>query len=505
MASDAPSSASAKTVAGVDLGSNSFHMVIVRRESDGKLEVLDKLREPVRLASGLDKHRDLTLEAQRRGWSALEKMGERLRALPSRQVRAVGTNTLRQARNGHDFLQRGSELLGHPIEIISGPEEARLIFLGVAHSDFIPEGRRLVIDIGGGSTELIIGEGYEPIDKHSLYMGCVSFSQRFFGDDRLSLASFEQAELAAANELRSIRESFRQLGWDFAFGASGTVRALDQVARTNGWSQGELNLAALERIRDELVRQRKVSKLVVRGLEPDRVPVIAGGLAVLMAAFRSLNIRDLQVATGALREGLAFELLGERSRADVRERTVAAFEERYHVDRSHASRCEVTALHLFDQVAGPWGLDESDGRRMLRYAVRLHEIGLSISYAGFHKHDAYIIENAEMPGFSRDEQDTLAAVLRGHRRKLRPRYFKDLPPRFQKPALQLSVLVRLAATLHRSRTDEPMPEIRVQRADPDRLELVFPPHWLDRHPLVRTDLEGEAQYLTRAQIELVFA
>jgi exopolyphosphatase/guanosine-5'-triphosphate,3'-diphosphate pyrophosphatase len=505
MTADLPGSAPAKTVAGVDLGSNSFHMVIVRRERDGKIQVLDKLREPVRLAAGLDRHRDLTLEAQRRGWSALEKMGERLRALPSRQVRAVGTNTLRQARNGHDFLQRGAELLGHPIEIISGPEEARLIFLGVAHSDFIPEGKRLVIDIGGGSTELIIGEGYEPIDKHSLYMGCVSFSMRFFSDDKLTPAAFEAAELAAAKELRSIRETFRQLGWDFAFGASGTIRSLDQVARANGWSQGDLDLAALGRIREELVRQRKISKLELRGLEPDRAPVIAGGLAVLTAAFRSLGIEGLQVATGALREGLAFELLGERSRSDVRGKTVAAFEERYHVDRAHASRCETTALHLFEQVATPWGIDESDGRRMLRYAVRLHEIGLSISYAGFHKHDAYIIENAEMPGFSRDEQDMLAAILRGHRRKLRPRYFKDLPPRMEKPALQLSILVRLAVTLHRSRTSEPMPDIRVERADADRLELVFPPHWLDRHPLVRTDLEGEAQYLERAGVTLEVA
>jgi len=492
----------ARTVAGVDLGSNSFHMVIVRREDDGKIQVIDKLREPVRLASGLDDKRALTLEAQRRGWAALEKMGERLRELPSQAVRAVGTNTLRQAKNGDEFLERASELLGHPIEIISGPEEARLIFLGVAHSDYLSSGKRLVIDIGGGSTEFIIGEGFEPIEKHSLYMGCVSFSLRFFGDDKLTAGAFERAELAAAKELRSIREPFRKLGWDYAFGASGTIRALDQVARANGFSTANLDLPALEKIREELVRQKKISKLEVRGLEEDRAPVIAGGLAVLIAAFRSLGVEGMQIASGALREGLAFELLGERNRTDVRDRTVAAFQERYHVDREHARRCETTALHLFDQVAESWSLDRADGRRMLGYAVRLHEIGLSISYAGYHKHDAYIIENAEMPGFSRDEQNMLAAILLGHRRKLRPRYFKDLPTRLAEPAKWLSILVRLATTLHRSRTTDAMPDIRVERAESERLELVFPPHWLERHPLVRTDLESEADYLKRMDINL---
>jgi len=502
MAGDETEPNGAKTVAGVDLGSNSFHMVIVRREGDGKIQVLDKLREPVRLAAGLDEKRTLTLEAQRRAWSALERMGERLRAFSSHAVRAVGTNTLRQAKNGHEFLERGSELLGHPIEIISGPEEARLIFLGVAHSDYMAEGKRLVVDIGGGSTEFIIGEGFEPIEKHSLYMGCVSFSQRFFGDEKLTPDAFEAAELAAAKELRTIREPFRQLGWDVAFGASGTIRALDQIARANEWSSADLNLSALEKIRDELVNQKKVSKLDLDGLEKDRAPVIAGGLAVLLAAFRSLGIEGIKIASGALREGLAFELLGERSRYDVREKTVAAFEERYHVDRDHASRCERTALHLFDQLAEPWELDANDGRRMLRYAVRLHEIGLSISYAGYHKHDAYIIENAEMPGFSRDEQDMLAAILLGHRRKLRSRYFKDLSHRLQTLACRLSIIVRLAITLHRSRTSEPAPEIRVQRATDQRLELVFPAHWLDRHPLVRADLEGEAEYLQRVDLTL---
>ncbi len=502
---DAPSRESqvAHTVAGVDLGSNSFHMVVVRREEDGKIQVLDKLREPVRLAAGLTKKGELTLDAQKRGWAALEKMGERLREFPRHAVRAVGTNTLRQAKNGNEFLMRGQELLGHRIEVIAGPEEARLIFVGVAHSDFA-EGRRLVIDIGGGSTEFIIGEGFEPNEKHSLYMGCVSFSQRFFGEDKITKTAFEEAELAAANELRSIRESFRKLGWQSAWGASGTIRAVDEISRANGWSAEKFGLEQLERMRDELIGQHRISKLDLKGLEPDRAPVFPGGLAVLMAAFRSLAIDEMTSASGALREGLAFELLGVRSRADVRERTVTAFEERYHTDQNHARAVEATALDLFDQLAEPWELDDATGRRMLEFASRLHEIGKSIAYAGYHKHDAYIIKNAEMPGFSRGEQEFLAAILRGHRRKIKKKYFKKLPKDQRTSAIRLATILRVAIALHRSRSVDLAPEIKVAKATDERLDLRFPTLWLREHVLVRTDLEGEAEFLENVGLDLTF-
>jgi exopolyphosphatase/guanosine-5'-triphosphate,3'-diphosphate pyrophosphatase len=492
------------TVAGIDLGSNSFHMIVVRREADSKIHVLDKIREPVRLAAGLNQHRELTADALERGWTALERMGERLRGLPRSAVRAVGTNTLRQAKNGPVFLDRGQRLLGHPIEIISGAEEARLIFVGVAHSDYMEAGRRLVMDIGGGSTEFIIGEGFTPQVKHSLFMGCVSFSQRYFGDDRLNADHFEAAELAAAKELRSIREEFRRTGWDAAFGASGTIRSVGQVVRENGWSQGAITREAVERLKQAIIDEKKVSKLSLRGLDPERAPVFPGGVAVLLAAFRSLEIGEMHPATGALREGLAYELLGRRIDQDVRDRTVVAFEERHRVDRSQSRRVRDTALRLFEQLREPWELQWEDAARFLGYAAALHEIGMSIAYTGYHKHDAYIIENAEMPGFSRDEQAFLAALLRAHRRKIRRKQFKDLPREKQQLAMRLSVILRLAVTLHRSRTEEALPPVVLTPVEEQGLLLRFPPGWLNQHPLLQADLASEAEYLSNLDVALHF-
>jgi len=496
--------ASPTTVAGIDLGSNSFHMVVVRLDRGGKIEVLDKLREPVRLAAGLNEQGYLDAEAMERGWAALGRMGERLRDLPRERVRAVGTNTLRKAKNGADFLDRGRQLLGHPIEIISGQEEARLIFEGVAHSDFMPSGRRFVMDIGGGSTEFIVGSGFEAELTHSLFMGCVSYSKRFFGDEKLSASHFEAAELAAAKELRSIRQSFREVGWDHAFGASGTIRTVAQVLREKGWSTGGVTLSGLDALVEAIVAQKRSSRLALPGLDPDRAPVFPGGVAVLRASFRSLGIERLQAATGALREGLAFELLGRSENRDVREETVQAFAERYAVDVRHGERIRRTAHALLEQVQEPWNLEPIDARRFLGWAAELHEIGISIAYTGFHKHDAYILQNATMPGFSRDEQNMLASILRGHRRKLRKKYFRDVPKKTGEFALALTVLLRLATVMHRSRIDEHQPPICVDSRGRDELTLCFPPQWLEQHPLVRADLESERDYLASVDVELDF-
>ncbi|MGF1511686.1 MAG: exopolyphosphatase [Myxococcota bacterium] len=494
----------AVTVAGIDLGSNSFHMIVVRRAGDGKIQVLDKLREPVRLAAGVNGQRELGTEAMKRGWKALERMGERLRELPRSHVRAVGTNTLRVAKNGSEFLDRGQELLGHPIQVISGAEEARLIFLGVAHSDYMESGRRFVMDIGGGSTEVIIGEGFRPLVKHSLYMGCVSFSEKYFADDKLNPGNFEHAEIAAAKELRAIREQFRKTGWDAAFGASGTIRAVATVVEENGWSKTGITLEALTKLKQAIVDEKKLSKLSLRGLDPERAPVFPGGVAVLLASFRSLGLESMQAATGALREGLAYELLGRSHDEDVRDHTMRAFAERYRVDVAHASRVASTACLLFSQLEHEWGIRGDDAARFLIYAATLHEIGMSISYTGYHKHDAYIIENAEMPGFSREEQAMLAAILRAHRRKLRRKDFKHLSAQRQALAQSLAVILRLAVSLHRSRTDEALPELKVDVVNENSLLLRFPPGWLKLHPLLQADLESEAEYLRAVDVELSF-
>jgi exopolyphosphatase/guanosine-5'-triphosphate,3'-diphosphate pyrophosphatase len=491
-------------VAGVDLGSNSFHMVVARAEADGRVHILDRLRDPVRLAGGLTRGRMLTHQAVRRAMRALELFGERLRGMPSRKVRAVGTNTLRQARNGEEFLVHAKQALGYPVEIIAGHEEARLIYLGVSHTSADPGGRQLVIDIGGGSTECIIGERFEPKELHSLYMGCVGYTSKFFSNGKLSRANFERAEVAAALELASLRESFRALGWVRARGSSGTILAVNEVLQANGWTRGPIRLTELRRLVEAMLECGKLDDLSLPGLEEDRAPVFPGGVAILCAAFEQLGIEEMEPSSGALREGIVYELLDQPTHEDPRDRTIAELAARYRVDLAQARRVEQTALDFFEQAQARWELDPELGRRVLGWAARVHEIGLSIAYSGHHKHSAYILSHADMPGFSRELQALLAAVVGAQRRKLAREPFERLEREHRDLALRLAMLLRLAVRLHHSRSREALPEtaLRVARSS---LELAFPRGWLDARPLTQADLEEEADYLADAGIELALA
>lgn len=492
-----------REVAGVDLGSNSFHLLVARAEEDGRVHVLDRLREPVRLAAGLDEDRELTPRALRRAVEALERFGERTRDMPDGAVRAVGTNTLRQARNGADVEDELSEALGHPVEIISGREEARLIYSGVAHDTVDLEGRLLVLDIGGGSTECVIGEGLEPRLLGSLYMGCVGYTERFFPEGRISRGCFRHAHLAAALELSSIQQGYCRLGWERAVGSSGTVLAVSEVLRANGWSEGPITAAALEKLEQELVAQKRIEELSLPGLEGDRAAVFPGGVAILAAACEQLRIDELHTSQGALREGLVHELLGREVHGDPRERSVETFASRYKADRAHAERVERTALQLFEQANTTWKHDDERARRLLAWAARVHEIGLSIAYSGYHKHGAYLLEHAELPSFSMDEQQILAVIVGAHRRKIPRESFDALHGKRRKLALDLTLLLRLAVRLHRSRSDEPLPEIRL-KVRKRRLELGFPEGWLEERPLTRADLEEEASQIQKLGHDLSF-
>jgi len=492
-----------QVVAGVDLGSNSFHLMVARAEEDGRVHVLDKLREPVRLAAGLDENRDLAPKAVRRAVAALERFGERLRDMPDSGVRAVGTNTLRQARNGASVEELFCAALGHPVEIISGREEARLIYKGVVRSVPEMEGRLLVLDIGGGSTEFIIGTAYEPVVLDSLYMGCVGYTQRFFRDGRLHKDSFRKAELAAALELSSIRERYREVGWDRVMGSSGTILAVSEVLRVTGRTDGGIDLVSLQELELELIEQKRVEALEMAGLEPDRAAVFAGGVAILKAALEHLDIEKIEPSQGALREGLVHELLRRVVHGDPRNDTVDTFATRYKVDVAHADRVGATAAALFEQANTYWEHDEEEARNFLGWAARLHEIGLSIAYSGYHKHGAYILEHAEMPGFSIDEQAALASIVSGHRRKLSRRLFDELVGDRRKLARHITVMLRLAVRLHHSRSEEPLPALEL-RARKSRLELDFPEGWLDARPLTRADLEEEAVDLQRIGLQLSF-
>ncbi len=493
-------SAPPQVLAAVDLGSNSFHMLIAR-VVHGELHILDRMRETVRLAAGLDEEKRITPAARERALACLERFGQRIADLPEQAVRAVGTNTLRRARNARGFLRKGARALGHPIEVLPGREEARLIYLGVAHDLSDDAGRRLVVDIGGGSTECIVGERFEPLLADSLHMGCVSFSETYFSGGATDRERFRQAEIAARLELQSIERSYRAEGWDEAVGSSGTINSVAEILRLNGWSKGGISRAGLRRLRKILVAAGHVGRLELPGLAPDRAPVLPGGVAILIALFDSLGVEHLRTSSFALREGLLYDLLGRIRHEDVRDRTIRRFGEVYHVDQEQAARVERTALKLLEQAAADWDLDQEEGRSFLAWAARLHEIGLAIRYSGYHKHGAYLVDHSDMPGFSQEDQALLATLVRTHRRKLSKGLFRE-PPSFRtRLALRLAVLLRLAVVLNHSRRPDAVPSLRT-RANGNTLELTFPEGWLDDQRLVRTDLEAEAAMLRGVGITL---
>lgn len=493
----------AEVIAAVDLGSNSFHMVVAR-DQHGQPSIVDRLREMVRLASGLDASGTLDDASQERALACLRRFGQRLRDMRADRVRVVGTSTLRRAQNGDAFLARAEESLGHPVEVISGIEEARLIYLGVSHYTDSKEGSNLVVDIGGGSTELIIGQGFEPEYLESLSLGCVGISREHFDDGKLSQKRFDRARLAARLELRPIAATFRRRGWKRAIGSSGTIRAAGDVAHELGLTDRGVSLAALEAIIAVMVQARRREGLVLPGLGEDRAPVFAGGVAILAEIMSTLRIDHLDVSSGALREGLLYDMLGRLYDEDARERSIRAMQLRYHVDLEQAQRIENTAVALLEQVARDWQLTDERYRQLLVWAARLHEIGLDIAHSRYHVHGAYVVANSDLPGFVRLEQQMLASLVAYHRRKLEDPFLDAITPARRTPLLRLIVVLRIAALLNRSRSPSDLPAI-VLAASKDGLDLRFPDTWLDDNPLTAADLEQERQWLRARGFELRFA
>ncbi|MCA9618059.1 MAG: exopolyphosphatase [Myxococcales bacterium] len=487
-----------EVAAAIDLGSNSFHM-IVGRIDEGRLTIVDKLREPVRFASGLDADGNITPEAAERAIACLQRFGQRLDGMPPTRVRAVGTNTLRKARNSRNFMTRAQEALGYDVETISGAEEARLIYLGVAQT--MPEqGRRLVVDIGGGSTEVIIGEGFDIVEADSLYMGCVSYSERFFASG-ITARAFRDAQLSAELELQSIAANYRRLGWDREVGCSGTIHAVHDIVLQNGWSEGGITPRSLKKLRKALIAGGSWEALAIDGLQPDRKPVIAGGVAILEALHLDLRVENMSPSPGALREGVLYDLIGRINHEDVRDRTIRWMQERYQVDMEHAARVEETATTLLGQVTRTWvDLDEAWASQMLSWAARLHEIGLAISHTGYQKHGAYLIRNAHLAGFSRDEQRMVAALVACQRRKLKPEYFDNVPPRLLDPVRRLALIFRLAVRLNRGR-DASRPPV-VVKVKKNRVRVHFPDGWLEEHPLTQAALADDSRHVAAFGYEL---
>lgn len=487
--------------AAVDLGSNSFHMVIARL-TEGRMQIIDRIKERVRLAEGMDEQRRMSQEAMARGLDCLALFAERLTNIKPDQIRIAGTYTLRRASNARYFVREAAKVLNHPIEIISGQEEARLIYQGVSHTQHI-EGQVLVVDIGGGSTELIIGEGFEHKALTSRKMGCVSFTQSFFGNGKLGEKAFNAAVLEAQHQLAPIINQYRKLGWQSCLGSSGSIRTVRDVLQGEEWTDGAITLAGLERLKEEMLKHKRVDQLKLAGLTEERQGVFAAAVAILLGLFTSLPIERMEYSDGALREGLLYEFEERLQHHDIRERTALALSTHYRIDKRQATRVESSVLSLFDALSGPWEMPEEPYRAILGWAARLHEIGLAINYSGIHKHSAYILQNTDLPGFNQDDQALLAALVRFHRKGLKLSELPALPNHDEQTVLRCIRILRLAVAAHHRRQDNLLPEWNVQAAG-DQLVVTLPLDWCDENKLLMQNLEKEHRYCHEQGWPLLF-
>ena len=473
------------TLAAVDLGSNSFHLAIGRVDGE-QIYPLDSLKETVRLGSGLTPDRTLDNAAQDRALGALKRFSERLAGTPREAVRVVGTNALRVAKNAAGFLKRAEDTLGFPIEVISGREEARLIYVGVVHSLPLSPHNRLVVDIGGGSTEFIIGHKLKAKATESLYMGCVSYTNRFFGDGRIDKKTLRQAELAAREQVQTIAAHYEREGWKEAVGSSGTARSIADILQRNGRSEGSITREGLAWLREQLLVAGDLKRLAILGLREDRIPVVAGGVAIMSGVFDELRLRDMTVASGALRDGVLWDLLGRVHHRDIREVTVEQFAKRYHADAMQAQRVCTLAERLRRDLND---LSLEPSAEFLAWAARLHEIGMSIAQGAYHKHSAYILAFADMPGFSRQEQGWLSNLVlsqRGKLVKMRAAFEDD--PRLA----ALACCLRLAVIFHRSRRTLALPKMDLARRGKG-FRLSIAPGWLEDQSLIALALHAESE------------
>lgn len=492
--------ADVEPLAALDLGSNSFHLIVAQQTGD-RIQVIDKIKEMVRLAAGLGKDNRIDASAEQRALACLSRFGERLRDIPPDRVRVVGTNTLRKADNSAAFIARAEAALGHEIEIISGREEARLVYLGAAHSLEDRHDRRLVVDIGGGSTEVVLGSQFKATELESLYFGCVGLTEQYFSSGNIDEKSFANAIAAARQELEPVTTRYTQAGWDSTIGTSGTINAA-QTAITRLTGEMSITLAGLNVLKQKLIEMATIDRLDLPGVAKERAASFPGGLAALIGVFEALELTSMTACQGALREGLLFDLLGRRLHMDVREQTVRDLQGRYHIDTEHGERVSETALSLLSQVAVKLGLTRAEDRTLLAWSAKLHEIGLDIAHAQYHKHGAYLLQNMDMAGFSQADQRHLAFLVRTHRRKFPKDDIETLDEEERQSMTQLALLLRLAVLLHRNRSSSRLPHIQlgiIERC----FQIDLPDGWIDDHPLTARDLDLEAQ-LTASVCELAF-
>lgn len=449
----------------IDLGSNSFHLAIGRLDH-GEMRKVASISEKVQLAAGLDDNNQLSKEAMQRGIECLHRFAQHITEVQPSRLRIVATNALRKAVNAAEFIQYANEILPKPIEIISGREEARLIYLGVSHSNASTD-KRLVIDIGGGSTEFIIGQGFEPIEMESLQMGCVSYTKKFFGDGKITERAFDKAAKHTRSELLTIAKRYQKVGWDNAIGSSGTIKAARLVLAELGFGGESITIQSMQKLKKYLIKLGSVDKIDFDGVKAHRQAVFPAGVAQLLEIMQTLKIDELGYSDGALREGVMYDMLGRLNSEDVRDRSVAAMAQRYSVDTKQAGRVMARAGRLFHHAKEALGLDDEDAD-LLRRTANLYEIGLAVGHSNYQRHSAYLLEYSDIAGFSQVGQAMMAQIARHHRRKLKADARETVENLGGRKLVYLCLILRLAAQSSQSRTT---------KAATLDLHSVTPDHW----------------------------
>ena len=487
-------------MAAIDIGSNSFHLAIARLDHS-EVRKVASMSEKVQLAAGLDDNNILSEEAQQRGLDCLSRFVGRLESVSADRLRIVATNALRQAKNADEFIKRANDILPKPIEIIAGREEARLIYLGVSHTNASSD-KRLVIDIGGGSTEFIIGQEFEPILTESLQMGCVAFTKSYFEDGDISEKAFDKAIAAARKEILAISGQYQKTGWSSVIGSSGTIKAVRNVLVAQGWAdeQERITYQGVKSLEKLLVKIGNVEDIELEGVKEHRKAVFPAGVAVLLAIMKVLGIDTITYSDGALREGVMYDMLGRFASEDVRDRSVHALIQRYSVDKRQAERVVKSSHSLFEQVQHRLGLNGEDDD-LLRRAAFLHEIGLAISHSGYHRHSAYLLEHSDVPGFSQVDQLRMSQLVLHHRRKLKSDGFAQAKMIGGLSLVYLCLLLRLAVLAHHSRSDSERPVINLELADEQHWRITIDADSED-YPLLLSDLNDEVEQFAKWHIQL---
>ena len=469
--------------AAVDLGSNSFRLHVGKHDGD-TIRVIKSVRDPIRLAAGLDAHGDLTEAAMQGALACLQRFRAVLDTYQLDAVRVVATSAMRVARNGAVFLPLAEEAIGYPIEIISGEEEGRLIYMGVANSLAIPGERRLVMDIGGGSTELILGRGQDVERVESFSLGTVKQSLSFFIGGRIDAPSFEAAILSARSHFEDGAPPYMPQHWKTAYGSSGTIRTIADIIARNKLGDGLLTAPSLDALARRFIELGHTSKIDLPGLRPDRAGTIVGGLAILIGLFRELAIPSMTPIEAGLRMGVMWDLFLRSTKRDRREQSVQACMDKFHVDQRRAQRVAEQALALYAQLK-----PTSDAlAKPLRWSGLLHEVGMVVSQTGYHKHAAYIVENADLPGFTTREQKTMSRLILAQKGNLRKIDDVLADADFAKAVLAL----RLSILLMHARIEADFSELRLRMKS--RIELEIKRGWVAHHPTVSFWIEKEQEF-----------